>query len=89
MRALVEMEGSGLVPLLEGDKYEDLARMYSLLRQALSTCTRLAAVLLLHSKYNCGFKTAKISRSGNYDMLCLRSTDPQSVQQGRWSGSRM
>ncbi len=36
MRALVEMEGSGLVPLLEGDKYEDLSRMYSLFRQARS-----------------------------------------------------
>ena len=32
MRALVDMENSGLVPLLEGDKYEDLARMYSLFR---------------------------------------------------------
>jgi hypothetical protein len=34
MRALVEMEGSGLVPLLQGDKYQDLARMYSLFRHA-------------------------------------------------------
>jgi cullin 3 len=33
MRALVEMDGSGLVPMLEGDRYEDLGRMYSLLRR--------------------------------------------------------
>jgi hypothetical protein len=32
MKALVEMEGSGLVPLLMDDKYEDLARMYSLFK---------------------------------------------------------
>ena len=33
MKALVEMEGSGLVAMLEGDKYEDLARMYALLKR--------------------------------------------------------
>jgi hypothetical protein len=33
MKALVEMEGSGLVAMLEGDKYDDLARMYSLLKR--------------------------------------------------------
>lgn len=33
MRALVEMEGTGLVPMLLGDKYEDLGRMYSLFRR--------------------------------------------------------
>jgi hypothetical protein len=32
MKALVEMEGSGLVPLLMDDKYEDLGRMYSLFK---------------------------------------------------------
>ena len=41
MRALVEMEGSGLVPLLEGDKYEDLARMYSLFRHVCTPCSCL------------------------------------------------
>lgn len=33
MRALVELENSGLVVLLEQDHYEDLARMYSLFRR--------------------------------------------------------
>lgn len=33
MRALVEMEGSGLVAMLEGDRYADLARMHALLRR--------------------------------------------------------
>lgn len=33
MRALAEMESSGLVPLLQGDNYEDLGRMYSLFRR--------------------------------------------------------
>lgn len=33
MRALVEMDNSGLVVLLEQDQYEDLARMYSLFKR--------------------------------------------------------
>ena len=33
MRALVDMEGSGLVAMLAGDKHEDLARMYALLKR--------------------------------------------------------
>lgn len=33
MRALVEMEGSGLVAMLEADKYDDLRRMHALLRR--------------------------------------------------------
>ena len=33
MRALAEMENSGVVPLLEGDKYEDLQRMYLLFKR--------------------------------------------------------
>ena len=33
MRALVEMENSGLVVLLEQDQYADLARMYSLFKR--------------------------------------------------------
>lgn len=33
MRALAEMENSGLVPLLEGDKYSDLQRMYLLFKR--------------------------------------------------------
>ncbi|GBF91645.1 hypothetical protein Rsub_03949 [Raphidocelis subcapitata] len=33
MRALVEMEGSGLVAMLRGDRFDDLARMYALLRR--------------------------------------------------------
>lgn len=32
MKALVDMEGSGLVPLLQDDKYEDLGRLYSLFK---------------------------------------------------------
>lgn len=33
MKALVEMENSGLVPMLRDDKFDDLARMYQLLRK--------------------------------------------------------
>lgn len=33
MKALVEMENSGLVPLLRDDKYEDLGRMFALFRR--------------------------------------------------------
>ena len=33
MRALVEMDNSGLVVLLEQDQYDDLARMYSLFKR--------------------------------------------------------
>ncbi len=33
MRGLADMENSGLVPLLDQDKYEDLARMYALFRR--------------------------------------------------------
>ena len=33
MHVLVEMDNSGLVPLLEADRYEDLARMYQLLKR--------------------------------------------------------
>jgi hypothetical protein len=33
MKVLVEMEGSGLVAMLEGDKHDDLARMYALLKR--------------------------------------------------------
>ena len=33
MKSLVEMENSGLIPLLRDDKYEDLSRMFSLLRR--------------------------------------------------------
>ncbi len=33
MRTLVEMENSGLVPLLRDDKYEDLSRMYALFKR--------------------------------------------------------
>lgn len=33
MKALAEMESSGLVALMHDDKYEDLARMYGLFRR--------------------------------------------------------
>lgn len=33
MHVLVEMDNSGLVPLLEADRYEDLARLYQLLKR--------------------------------------------------------
>ena len=33
MKALIEMENSGLISLLRDDKYEDLSRMYNLLRR--------------------------------------------------------
>lgn len=33
MRALAEMENSGLVPLLQHDKYEDINRMYVLFKR--------------------------------------------------------
>ena len=33
MQGLAEMENSGLIPLLQHDKYEDLARMFTLFRR--------------------------------------------------------
>jgi cullin 3 len=33
MTALLEMENSGLIALLRDDKYDDLARLYSLMRR--------------------------------------------------------
>lgn len=33
MRALADMENSGVVPMLQQDKYADLARMYGLFRR--------------------------------------------------------
>jgi cullin 3 len=33
MRALVDMENSGMVPMLQQDKAADLARMYALFRR--------------------------------------------------------
>ena len=33
MQGLIEMENSGLVPLLKHDKYEDLGRMYALFKR--------------------------------------------------------
>lgn len=49
MTALVEMENSGLIALLRDDKYEDLARMYSLFR---CVPVRVRFLLLLQPELN-------------------------------------
>lgn len=33
MKSLIEMEHSGLIPLLQHNKYDDLARMYTLFKR--------------------------------------------------------
>eukprot|EP00882_Tetradesmus_deserticola_P002834 GHRQ01003012.1.p1 GENE.GHRQ01003012.1~~GHRQ01003012.1.p1 ORF type:complete len:735 (+),score=416.28 GHRQ01003012.1:173-2206(+) len=50
MKALVEMEGSGLVPLLMDDKYEDLGRMYSLFKRVDDGLALLRSVMGSHIK---------------------------------------
>lgn len=50
MKALVEMEGSGLVPLLTDDAYEDLARMYSLFKRVDEGHNLLKTVMGNHVK---------------------------------------
>ncbi len=50
MTALVEMENSGLVPLLVGDQYEDLARMYALFRRVDGGLDLLRSVMGAHLK---------------------------------------
>ena len=50
MNALVEMENSGLVPLLVGDQYEDLGRMYSLFRRVDGGLDLLRSVMGAHLK---------------------------------------
>lgn len=50
MKALVEMEGSGLVPLLADDAYEDLGRMYSLFKRVEDGLPLLKLVMGNHIK---------------------------------------
>ena len=50
MRALAEMENSGVVPLLEGDKYEDLQRMYMLFKRVEGGLDLLRGMLSEHLK---------------------------------------
>ncbi|WIA11985.1 hypothetical protein OEZ85_012066 [Tetradesmus obliquus] len=50
MKALVEMEGSGLVPLLMDDKYEHLGRMYSLFKRVEEGLGLLRSVMGSHVK---------------------------------------
>jgi hypothetical protein len=50
MKALVEMEGSGLVPLLTDSSYEDLGRMYSLFKRVDGGLALLRSVLGSHIK---------------------------------------
>lgn len=50
MRALVDMEGSGLVPMLQQDKYEDLGRMYTLFRRVEGGLDLMRSVLGDHIK---------------------------------------
>eukprot|EP00878_Enallax_costatus_P014463 GHUV01015127.1.p1 GENE.GHUV01015127.1~~GHUV01015127.1.p1 ORF type:complete len:678 (+),score=256.68 GHUV01015127.1:760-2793(+) len=50
MKALVEMEGSGLVPLLIDDAYEDLGRMYSLFKRVDDGLSLLKTVMGSHIK---------------------------------------
>ncbi len=50
MKSLVEMENSGLVPMLRDDKYEDLARMYQLLRRVEGGAALIRNVMSDHVK---------------------------------------
>lgn len=50
MRALVEMEHSGLIPMLRDDKYEGLARMYHLFRRVEGGAQLIRTVMSDHVK---------------------------------------
>ena len=50
MRALVEMESSGLVAMLTGDAVEDLGRLYALFRRADGGLDLLRSVMGAHLK---------------------------------------
>lgn len=50
MKALVEMENSGLVALLRDNKYEDLARMYTLFKRVDGGLNLLRTVMSDHIK---------------------------------------
>ncbi|KAK9814178.1 hypothetical protein WJX72_001668 [[Myrmecia] bisecta] len=50
MKSLVEMENSGLIALLEQDKYEDLARMYALFKRVPTGLELLRGMMLEHLK---------------------------------------
>ena len=50
MRALAEMESSGMVALLEGDKYEDLHRMYMLFKRVDKGLDLMRSMLSEHLK---------------------------------------
>lgn len=50
MKALVEMENSGLVALLRDDKYEDLSRMYALFRRVEGGLQLIRTVMADHIK---------------------------------------
>ena len=50
MRALVELEGSGLVALRVADQYGDLGRMYQLFRRADGGLDLLRSVMGAHLK---------------------------------------
>jgi hypothetical protein len=52
MRALAEMENSGLVPLLQQDRYEDLARMYALFKRVEGGLDLMRAMMGDHLKDN-------------------------------------
>ena len=79
MRALVDMEGSGLVAMLAGDKHEDLARMYALFKRVdgglpLMRQARFAGARSFGGR---GGRRAKANcvgaRWGEDKVLCLRS----------------
>ncbi|CAI7862139.1 unnamed protein product, partial [Closterium sp. NIES-54] len=48
LRLLVDMENSGLVPMLVNDKYEDIARMYRLLKRVPSGLQTMREVMSGH-----------------------------------------
>ena len=50
MRALVEMDNSGLIVLLEQDQYDDLARMYSLFKRVDDGLTMIRKIMGEHLK---------------------------------------
>ncbi|KAJ7537211.1 hypothetical protein O6H91_12G102700 [Diphasiastrum complanatum] len=48
MKLLVEMESSGLIPMLTDDKYSDLARMYALFRRVSTGLSTIRDVMSAH-----------------------------------------
>ena len=78
MGALVDMENSGLVPLLVGDQYEDLGRMYALFRRVDGGLDLLRSVMGAHLKKE-GSQLVQARRLAalNHNLMLQRDLQPQ------------